>query len=327
MFYRIDHLPIQKLTKKHTTLSDTKTGLHPRNLHRAPYDFRLLCEHLPELAQFVITNPAQFKTIDFSNPIAVKTLNKALLKYHYKIDFWDIPDQYLCPPIPGRSDYIHYMADLLSQQNGANGKSITALDIGTGANCIYPILGNRIYDWKFIGTDIDPVAIKHASSIIEANTNLKNAITIKLQKDKSTFFNNILTKYDKIDVTFCNPPFHSSMEEAMAGNAKKWDKLGVKKDKNAALNFGGKNHELWCTGGENTFVCNMAKESGNFKSTCLWFSTLVSKKTTLASIYYTLEKVGALEVKTIEMNQGQKISRIVAWTFFTPEERVLWFRK
>lgn len=84
-----------------------KTNLHPRNLHRLRYDFELLTEKLPELQQHVSINEHQIETIDFSNPEAVKTLNKALLVTYYDIKNWDIPKNYLCPPIPGRADYIH----------------------------------------------------------------------------------------------------------------------------------------------------------------------------------------------------------------------------
>ena len=58
-------------------------------------------------------------------------LNRALLKADYGIDFWDIPPNYLCPPIPGRVDYIHHLADLLARSNNneiPRGPQIKALD-------------------------------------------------------------------------------------------------------------------------------------------------------------------------------------------------------
>jgi len=94
-----------------------KTSLHSRNLHRSRYNFDLLIENCPELKPFVFINEHQIESIDFSNPQAVKTLNKALLISYYDIQNWDIPQDYLCPPIPGRADYIHYIADLLAESN------------------------------------------------------------------------------------------------------------------------------------------------------------------------------------------------------------------
>jgi 23S rRNA (adenine1618-N6)-methyltransferase len=37
-----------------------------------------------------------------------------------------------------------------------------------------------------------------------------------------------------------------------------------------------------------------------------------------------LDKVNAVEIKTIDMAQGQKTSRIVAWTFMTIAQQKDW---
>ncbi|MBC7494605.1 MAG: RlmF-related methyltransferase, partial [Flavobacterium sp.] len=118
-----------------------KTRLHVRNKHRERYNLKALIESVPELAQYVSLNIYNDESIDFFNPEAVKALNKALLKHHYQIDHWNIPPNYLCPPIPGRADYIHYIADLLCGSNYGKipkGNLVTCLDIGVGANCVYP---------------------------------------------------------------------------------------------------------------------------------------------------------------------------------------------
>ncbi len=143
---------LENKNKMQSKDNSEKNNLHPRNLHRNRYDFELLISNCPELKQYIGINKHQIETIDFSNPKAVKVLNKALLKTYYHIDFWSIPANYLCPPIPGRADYIHYIADLLAASNNGTiptESSILGLDIGTGANLIYPILGNAIYNWSF----------------------------------------------------------------------------------------------------------------------------------------------------------------------------------
>jgi len=81
------------------------------------------------------------------------------------------------------------------------------------------------------------------------------------------------------------------------------------------LNFGGQGAELWCGGGEEAFVCRMIGESVQFRGRCLWFTTLISKSASLPGVYRALKQVGVLDSRTIEMAQGQKKSRIVAWTF------------
>jgi hypothetical protein len=67
-----------------------KSGLHPRNSHRGRYDFGRLVACCPELALFVAINEYGDESIDFSNPSAVKALNRALLKLEYGIEGWDI---------------------------------------------------------------------------------------------------------------------------------------------------------------------------------------------------------------------------------------------
>lgn len=304
-----------------------KTGLHPRNPHRSAYDFTALIAACPALAPFVAVNAYQNQSIDFANPVAVKLLNQALLASFYDIQHWDIPANYLCPPIPGRADYVHYIADLLASVNDGEipkGKVIKGLDIGIGANCVYPIIGRKEYGWSFIGSDIDAQAIKSANNIIRANPLLNNAVTCRLQNATTHFFEGILGAKEQVDFTICNPPFHASAEEARAGSNRKVSNLKGEKVENAVLNFGGQSTELWYEGGENTFIYRMIQESVRFAENCFWFTTLVSKKENLQGIYKSLTKVQASEVRTIEMKQGQKNSRLVAWTFLTEEQQTVW---
>ena len=306
-----------------------KDNLHPRNIHRSRYDFELLITNCPELKAFISINKYGIETIDFSNPLAVKTLNKALLQTYYEIQNWDIPKNYLCPPIPGRADYIHYIADLLAETNHGQipeGNSVMGLDIGTGANLIYPILGNSIYNWSFVATDIYKTSIENCSKIIEVNPKLIDTISLQQQTESRFIFKNIIIPEDRFTFTMCNPPFHASTEEANKSTSRKVSNLNPKEKKNTnpVLNFGGQNAELWCNGGEIGFVTQMIYESVKYASQVLWFTTLVSKKENLSSIYKTLKKVNAVSVKTIEMSQGQKNSRIVAWSFLSKPEQQKW---
>lgn len=306
---------------------EEKSTLHLRNKHRSRYDFETLVQSCPELANFVSINKYGDESIDFSNPTAVKTLNKALLKHFYQIDFWDIPEGYLCPPIPGRADYIHYAADLLAssrQQQIPTGKKIKVLDIGVGANCVYPIIGHQEYGWSFVGSDIDEIAVRAAKNIVEVNPALKNAVEIRFQPAKTAIFKEIIHKEERFDLTICNPPFHASAEEAQAGSQRKVRNLGHKNYVKPVLNFGGQQSELWTKGGEVAFVGQMIEESKLFKNQCFWFTSLVSKSENLASIYAMLTRAGVAETRTNEMRTGNKITRIVAWTFLTVDEQAAW---
>jgi 23S rRNA (adenine1618-N6)-methyltransferase len=288
-----------------------KTELHPRNPHRAQYDFAKLVGACPALAEFVIKNPYENESIDFANPLAVKMLNKALLLFFYNIE-WDIPNDYLCPPIPGRADYIHHVADLLSVFNKGTiprGKSVRVLDIGVGANSIYPLIGYKEYGWSFVGTDIDPVAISIANGIIKQN-GLTEALEMRLQTSSKHIFKEVVQDADTFDISICNPPFHTSAADAEAGTTRKKKNLGIK---TRSLNFGGKSNELWCPGGEVGFINTMIEESVDIN--CKWFTTLVSKASHLPIIYRALDKMKPADVRVQEMGQGQKKSRIVAWTY------------
>jgi len=314
--------------EKHQTRTSTqKQNLHPRNLDNSSYNFDQLIDSCPELDAFVFTNTHHIQTIDFANPKAVKALNKALLAFHFGIQNWDIPDNYLCPPIPGRADYIHYIADLLASSNNGSipkGATVQGLDIGIGANCIYPIIGSGSYGWSFVGTDIDENAIQNCKKIIQNNSQLIDVISLQLQTESRFIFKNIITPEDQFAFTICNPPFHKSQEEANKGTLRKISNLKQQKTKEAILNFGGQNSELWCDGGELRFITQMIYESAKYPLNCLWFTTLVSKKENLSSIYKTLSKVNAVEIKTVDMAQGQKTSRFVAWTFMTSAQQKEW---
>lgn len=304
-----------------------KNNLHPRNKHRFGYDFEKLIQVNPDLKKHVFVNDYGNQTIDFSNNDAVKSLNKSLLQADYNISNWTIPKNYLCPPIPGRADYILYLADLLAETNNniiPTGENIVGLDLGTGANCIYPILGNALFNWHFVGTDIDNNALQNCKRIIEQNPNLIEAISLQLQIESRFIFKNIILPEDKFTFTICNPPFHNSAAEAAKANIRKVNNLTETRTKNTALNFGGHNAELWCDGGEIGFITQMIYESAKYPIQVLWFTTLVSKKENLTNIYKILNKVQAVAVKTIDMSQGQKNSRIVAWTFLSEPQQKNW---
>jgi 23S rRNA (adenine1618-N6)-methyltransferase len=309
-----------------------KSTLHPRNKHRQRYDFDALIKTSPALARFVGNNTFGDRTIDFADPKAVIALNSALLRHFYNIQNWRIPAQYLCPPIPGRADYVHNIADLLAAANGGvvpQAANVNVLDIGVGANMVYPIIGQREYGWRFVGADCDAIALKNAQQIIDANDGLADNITLRLQTNSANIFKGIISASDFFDITVCNPPFHASLVAAQAGTQRKWQQLSQGKSPNKnlktnKLNFGGQGAELYCTGGEKTFINNMIAESAQFVTQCCWFTTLVSAASHLPVFYKKLKNVGAIQVKTINMAQGNKKSRILAWTFFNEKQQHVW---
>jgi len=324
-------------SKKNQTKRNPK-GLHPRNLHKQGYDFPSLVKSYPPLASYVKTNAHGNLSIEFVDPLAVKALNTALLKRYYHIIDWDIPEGALCPPIPGRVDYIHYIAELLGfhecTRNLANTQpKITLLDIGTGANGIYPLLACQIYGWHCVGSDINTQSLENVASVIANNPKLKDCFTLRRQHDKNHIFDGIIQAGESFDVSVCNPPFHASREEALKVSQRKFNNLArnrgeqttTRSNKNDAthksvptaptLNFGGLEAELWCKGGEQFFLKKLIKESQLFSAQCRWFTCLVSKIDNVKPAKKLLHKLGAIDIREIEMAQGNKITRILAWTF------------
>lgn len=291
-----------------------RNELHPRNKHNGQYDFGRLTADYPALEKFVVPNPYGNLSINFFDPQAVKALNKALLKSHYGITYWDIPRNSLCPPIPGRADYIHYLADLIGDASQTT-SSCRILDIGVGANCIYPIIGCIEYGWTFVGSDIDASSLANARKIATCNPVLAHRIELRLQADRQSVFEGIIAPGEQYEATLCNPPFHRSPEEAQQGTLRKLSSLKGKSVAKAKLNFGGNANELWCDGGELSFLIRMIDESRLFADQCKWFTTLVSKSAHLEKLYTQLQAVSAAEYKTIHMQQGTKTSRILAWHF------------
>jgi 23S rRNA (adenine1618-N6)-methyltransferase len=269
------------------------------------YNFDELIEGNKNLAKFVKENKYGTITIDFSDPKAVKELNKALLFTYDIISSWNFPDENLCPPIPGRLDYIQQLAHLLEQEDNT-----TILDIGTGATCIYPLLGVAEYNWNFVGIDIDLNSLDTAQDIIDDN-NLDHKIKLRQQFDEQHILKGILEDNDSFSATMCNPPFYKSAEEARGANRRKSKNLG----NNAVRNFSGNNNELWYIGGEKAFLHNYLYESSLYPEKSKWFTSLVSKKENVESLQNSSKKLGVKDFKILPLCKGNKVSRIVCWRF------------
>ena len=322
-------------TPKQSKSQPKEKGLHSRNRHRQGYDFPELIKCQPTLAEHVIETVAGDMSIDFSSSHAVKELNAALLEHDYGITHWQLPEGALCPPIPGRVDYIHHMADLLGEKEvtalaSSNKKSIRLLDIGTGASGIYALLASQVYGWQSVGSDIAPQSLDNVRHILSHNPALNERISLRLQTEKHHIFEGIIQPGEFFDITVCNPPFHASAEEARKGSQRKVSNLAKNQQRrdsvgnafttedstdSSLLNFGGIDAELWCNGGERLFLKKLINESKRFSNQCRWFSSLVSKGENVKPAKKWINKYGATEVKEIEMSQGNKITRVLAWTY------------
>lgn len=279
--------------------------MHPQNPFVKDYDLHALSSSYPALKPFVFKNQYGNLTIKFDDNQAVIALNTALLKHHYKIN-WSIPEGNLCPPIPGRLDYLLHAAELIPD------KKLHILDLGTGANLIYPILATQHLNWTCAASELDNPSLLNARKLIEGNKSLAQ-IDLRKQKYKNKIFETIIEEKDQFDLVVCNPPFFKNKHDAANKNQRKNKNLNLSKTSN--LNFGGQSHELWYKGGEEAFIKKMVEESVQFKNQVDWFTSLVSKKEHLKNIKRNINKCLPSEIRVVEMELGNKKSRFVAWTF------------
>lgn len=304
-----------------------KSPLHERNAHREGYDMSRLTAAFPGLEPYVTTSQAGTPTVNFSDIQAVTALNRAILAADYGMHHWSLPPGYLCPSVPGRADYIHYAADLMAAHNRGSippGPGIRVLDLGVGANAIYPIVGHHAYGWSFMGSDIDPVALQSAKENVGSSESLSENVLLRLQKNPSHYFKGIIGSDEEFDLVVCNPPFYANEAEANEASARKWKNLGKAKAMGTTRTFGGQSAELYCEGGEVRFIRKMMEESFFFARKCYWFTTLVSRQEHIHGLRRALQRLKPKEVQVIHMAQGQKNSRILAWTFLSPEQQRDW---
>lgn len=280
--------------------------MHSKNPFNSPYNFDILIEQNPQLKPFVYKNLYGTQTIKFGNNEAVKALNAALLKTYFGIAYWDIPDNHLCPPIPGRLDYLLHVADLIPR------KDVHLLDIGTGANLIYPILATQHFNWKTTASEVNLGSLSNAKEIINKNTAIRD-IELRHQPFKRNVLDHIIHPGDFFDIVVCNPPFFKNRTEAHKNNKRKYQNLQLK-DMNSQ-NFGGLSNELWYKGGEEAFIKIMAEESDKFKNQVHWFTAVISRKDNVRNIKRAIKKYNPSDMKVVTMEQGNKQSRFIAWTF------------
>ena len=290
--------------------------MHLQNPYQKRYDIKRLVEHYPSLQKFIVLNPSGEETIDFSSSSGVYALNKAMLLADFNLTEYHLPTGYLIPPIPGRLDYLLHIRDFLSEKyNIPLDSKLRGLDIGAGANGIYCILAVQHLNWSMVGAESDAKAIEIAKANMHHTKTLQDKVEMRHQENKSFLLKNIIKSQEQFDFTICNPPFHSSREEAVKGSFRKIKNLGGPMDnKELTLNFEGQANELWCNGGEALFIKRLIKESIMFKNRVKVFSSLVANSNNLLKIEKQLKKVKA-NYHIIPMVRGNKKTRSILWWF------------
>ena len=281
--------------------------MHPDNPYRHEYDLPRYIQQLPELASYCKKKHGRL-TVDFASPDAVIALNKAIIEADCGVVGWTVPKGNLCPPIPGRIDYLLHIKSLLSDTHGP----IKMLDIGTGATAIYGVLAATQFDYQVVGTDISQHSLSHAEKMLAANPSLASKVTLRHQPSASHIFHGVVNDTEQFDISVCNPPFYKSSQQA---NEKNREKNRALASKQTDRNFAGQDNELIYPGGEVAFIKRMIFESYKYRNQITWFTSLVSQKSSVDEIKRTLKKERHAVQQWITMKHGNKTSRIVVWQF------------
>lgn len=287
--------------------------MHPRNIYKTPPDFKSLALEFPDFCKYLKQDITGKVTFNFKDVNALRTLSTILLKKDFGLDV-DIPTNKLIPTIPLRLNYLLWIEDLLSIINSK--ENIYGIDIGTGASCVYPLIGAKKFGWYMIGTDIDEDSIIDARSNVARNS-LDNQIQL-LKVSGNTIFEEInIDNSEKIyDFCMCNPPFFSTPQEL--NPFFKSRKTSRPIPKNA---FCASINEVVINGGEIEFISKIIEESVKFKNKIKIFTTMVGHKNSLPHLKSKLRNVDVTSFKQTEFCQGHTTRWGLAWTFFDTDLR------
>ncbi|KAG6610656.1 putative methyltransferase METT10D [Phytophthora cinnamomi] len=309
---------------------------HDRNRYKdSPPDFYALGQQYPEFKQY-LRNVDEAKcraSLAWDDPFAVRELTKTLLLHDFGLE-WEIPINRLCPPLPNRLNYLHWIEDLLSQAAcksfveqtaGENHQPstteemlVSGIDVGTGANCIYALLGATMNKWKFIATEIDSDSYECAKKNVVRN-HLETVISVKRTHTNKLLMEPLQDEPPdrRFHFVMCNPPFFDHMNEA---------------DTNPDASCMGSANEMVFPGGEVAFIGSMIAESVELQTRVLWFTSMVGRKSSLRKLLAMLREKQVRSTRTTEFFQGRTKRWGIAWTFSSdvmddPSTKVLGKRK
>uniref|UniRef100_A0A672JBD1 U6 small nuclear RNA (adenine-(43)-N(6))-methyltransferase n=1 Tax=Salarias fasciatus TaxID=181472 RepID=A0A672JBD1_SALFA len=281
-------------------------SMHPRNRYKdKPPDFAYLASKYPDFQQHVHTSLAGRPVVNFKEPEAVRALTCTLLKEDFGLTI-QIPLERLIPTVPLRLNYIHWVEDLTDGQKQPR----RGIDIGTGASCIYPLLGATMNGWYFLATEVDDICFDYATKNVEQN-NLSELVKVVKVPQKTLLMDALKEETEIVyDFCMCNPPFFANQLEAKGVNSR-----NSRRPPPSSVNTGGVT-EIMAEGGELEFVKRIIHDSLQLKKRLRWYSCMLGKKCSLAPLKEELRKQGVPKVTHTEFCQGRTMRWALAWSFY-----------
>ncbi|KAL1779806.1 methyltransferase 16 [Sigmodon hispidus] len=285
-------------------------SMHARNRYKdKPPDFAYLASKYPDFKQHIQINLNGRVSLNFKDPEAVRALTCTLLREDFGLSI-DIPLERLIPTVPLRLNYIHWVEDLIGHQDSDRGTLRRGIDIGTGASCIYPLLGTTLNGWYFLATEVDDMCFNYAKKNVEQN-NLSDLIKVVKVPQKTLLMDALKEESEIIyDFCMCNPPFFANELEAQGVNSR-----NSRRPPPSSVNTGGIT-EIMAEGGELEFVKRIIHDSLQLKKRLRWYSCMLGKKCSLAPLKEELRIQGVPKVTFTEFCQGRTMRWALAWSFY-----------
>ncbi|KAL6078541.1 hypothetical protein STEG23_011110 [Scotinomys teguina] len=285
-------------------------SMHVRNRYKdKPPDFAYLASKYPDFKQHIQINLNGRVSLNFKDPEAVRALTCTLLREDFGLSI-DIPLERLIPTVPLRLNYIHWVEDLIGHQDSDKGTLRRGIDIGTGASCIYPLLGATLNGWYFLATEVDDMCFNYAKKNVEQN-NLSDLIKVVKVPQKTLLMDALKEESEIVyDFCMCNPPFFANQLEAQGVNSR-----NSRRPPPSSINTGGIT-EIMAEGGELEFVKRIIHDSLQLKKRLRWYSCMLGKKCSLAPLKEELRVQGVPKVTFTEFCQGRTMRWALAWSFY-----------
>lgn len=284
--------------------------MHARNRYKdKPPDFAYLASKYPDFKQHIQINLNGRVSLNFKDPEAVRALTCTLLREDFGLSI-DIPLERLIPTVPLRLNYIHWVEDLIGHQDSDQTTLRRGIDIGTGASCIYPLLGATLNGWYFLATEVDDMCFNYAKKNVEQN-NLSDLIKVVKVPQKTLLMDALKEESEIVyDFCMCNPPFFANQLEAKGVNSR-----NSRRPPPSSVNTGGIT-EIMAEGGELEFVKRIIHDSLQLKKRLRWYSCMLGKKCSLAPLKEELRVQGVPKVTFTEFCQGRTMRWALAWSFY-----------
>ena len=258
--------------------------------------------------------------MDWRDPEATRALTQAILHTRYRLDVL-LPRDRLCPAVTGRANYIRFLHAILAEPRSSaaptdppsaaagagGGDEVWGVDVGTGASCIYALLGARLHGWHFVATDTDRDSLLCAQQNVERN-GLGHLVETRLVTEESIVESVVAAR--RVDFVMCNPPFFDTE-----------DRTGPR-SRNPMRACPMTAGERSTPGGETAFVKRLVDESTRAPRQCRWWSSLLGCKRSLRAVWdylhggcAALPRELPLTVREGELVQGRTARWVIAWSF------------